>query len=1398
MFINFKSLLPKRGMKVTYLKMQEIYFPLIYYKEIDWENIVGMEVIKAKTKIESLNSLEKKYNNYILLLKNLDNINNVTYNNLESKRSHLYLNKNLSLLNYKIHMKELFNKKKGENEDLTIEIKSIQENIYLEHLKDIKNRKMSNRLKVPYYFFTTYYNEKSMPSQIKHWTSSVYNFLKKEKTGNNYLDIYTAKLIKLFFNIKYLKRKNIWDIELLKGFKITSNISIFKDINTIMKYTSNRTNSSLKELNVLPSFLLTFKWVIEQLSKSRHLSKIIDEKKNTILSGYYPKKREYLRKLTRVVISKPFFKHTSYNLIIDLFVFNNKAYKIGRLKNMVTRRSLYKYMYSMYINYTEKIKETLHRPRFFYINLIEPKTFTYYHWVIKFYQEILIRKNKSLIAYIYLLILQLNYINKNKIQILKNRFSSILNKYYKILKNNKLSNFDIYDTNKNSIVNKVKSEEKVIIKKKYTKEKKSKYLLYKKYLLELERKSNTPLDLNSLTLWNIDGLGNNSNNKIEKSNNKNKLKNFRYDKFSYKDFKRKNIYDNKSKKGRKISPKIWKKKLMSFFLFSRKQKKDTNPYKIIINQYNKEKIKEKNITSYNSINNFDSHEIIKIKSSFINNENKKDLSLSPQIIKTKEELNIKENILSSELKELAQIAKAKEEHIKDTNILMNEDNSNIFNNMFTKFYLSLSDKNNFIKKENKNLTLNLLETSTSTKDFKNSKIKVSQDLAIPLSLFKNKQIDKINNKKKNKFIYEERNIDIFNTQKKIMNTKVLWDHLDFSIINILNNYFRDINNRKSYFQNFETYSLYNKIKSFNNFGDIWYLLYFFNFIKKEYSLIKKDILLEDNRDIIIFNNKINPNYIGNTIEDLFLIYKNNINNIRIKLWPKYYSNKRENNINNKLGYNENIFKPYYRYFIPLLIIKSYYSFISYLGYNGSLFNFNKNFNIKTNEMNSYNLIIFNFIIVKTLLDLLHYNYRSLIKIKPRYYYLNKLRLYISKFRKLNNNSWLNSIKYFRKLRKTPRKFWIRYHKVASYYFERVIQNAELDTKRKVFLPFVLYFEDILFTIYGKWTVIRIWPLRKIFLSSFMLAKRILLLILWKRKFSHKQSFQYQTDKLINIIRNIQIKKAYNYYIRYSSKWPVELVNKMKDNQSSHSLNYTNLEFFNRKNNKNNNLNSYFVEGNNLINYLPNIENNYINAFNNNIKLIIPLEKRIKIWKDLEDSEVTRIQYIYYWLRPLKTYLLRLKQYTDISGIKFSISGRTGTTRSNIRALYKTRFYGNLLGPNIHSFKSSNKQTMFIPYLRGHLKSHFDYAKSVSTSNNGSLTFKVWISSSLSTDTQELLLYLIQIKDLYNHLVNKYYLIDNKFVYIKDYNYYTSTQNKIFNPISPMSEEQPKLLGIKKK
>jgi hypothetical protein len=90
--------------------------------------------------------------------------------------------------------------------------------------------------------------------------------------------------------------------------------------------------------------------------------------------------------------------------------------------------------------------------------------------------------------------------------------------------------------------------------------------------------------------------------------------------------------------------------------------------------------------------------------------------------------------------------------------------------------------------------------------------------------------------------------------------------------------------------------------------------------------------------------------------------------------------------------------------LPLFIYESYKSFMSLLGYKYFLKENKKSFLSNVNWIKVNNLTIFNFVVVKTLLDLLRYNYRSLITIKPKYYYLNTVRYYGGKLRRLQFNT----------------------------------------------------------------------------------------------------------------------------------------------------------------------------------------------------------------------------------------------------------------------------------------------------------------------------------------------------------------------------------------------------------
>jgi hypothetical protein len=186
-------------------------------------------------------------------------------------------------------------------------------------------------------------------------------------------------------------------------------------------------------------------------------------------------------------------------------------------------------------------------------------------------------------------------------------------------------------------------------------------------------------------------------------------------------------------------------------------------------------------------------------------------------------------------------------------------------------------------------------------------------------------------------------------------------------------------------------------------------------IKKEFYIVNRDVLISEKKDFILneYNDdKINYFYfinnlgINNKYYKYKLIGKNTIQSINDEnsLFSKFlHENKgsaKESNLEYKLGYSEEIFKPYYRYMIPLLILKSYNRFMKYMGYNKSLLKVNKYLRLENNTINSNIYVILNFIIVKILLELFHFSYRSLIRVKPKLYSLSKIRYYLNRFKRL--------------------------------------------------------------------------------------------------------------------------------------------------------------------------------------------------------------------------------------------------------------------------------------------------------------------------------------------------------------------------------------------------------------
>jgi len=218
-------------------------------------------------------------------------------------------------------------------------------------------------------------------------------------------------------------------------------------------------------------------------------------KSNETESGLLSKKISLIINKNRVLLSKPIFKHTPYNIVIDLFIFKSKKYNKKKLRNILFIRSIYKYMYSMYTNYPLKIRETLNRPRLFYLNLIEPKISFYYREIVNQYIDLLSLYKKKNFLIFNVLILLLRNVGSRIFR------SDNLNKIN--VDGNTVYNLSLNEINPS----KIKAKRKIIeinpdkdLKKKKFSRTKSRYILIKNYFQELNRKSQTPLDLNLLTL----------------------------------------------------------------------------------------------------------------------------------------------------------------------------------------------------------------------------------------------------------------------------------------------------------------------------------------------------------------------------------------------------------------------------------------------------------------------------------------------------------------------------------------------------------------------------------------------------------------------------------------------------------------------------------------------------------------------------------------------------------------------------------------------------------------------------------------------------------------------------------------------------------------------------------
>jgi hypothetical protein len=155
LFKIYRSILQKREKNLSVDK-------LIYLSLIDFKSIKKRKVINKRFKEVNYNILNIKYEKYMTLVNKLNNVN-YFYKNINAKKILLNNNLNMKLKNAKFI--KFFNRKEVLNK--MVELYG-QYNIFSEQNKIVKSRYMLNNLLLPYYFFTAKYNEKNMPSQIKH------------------------------------------------------------------------------------------------------------------------------------------------------------------------------------------------------------------------------------------------------------------------------------------------------------------------------------------------------------------------------------------------------------------------------------------------------------------------------------------------------------------------------------------------------------------------------------------------------------------------------------------------------------------------------------------------------------------------------------------------------------------------------------------------------------------------------------------------------------------------------------------------------------------------------------------------------------------------------------------------------------------------------------------------------------------------------------------------------------------------------------------------------------------------------------------------------------------------------------------------------------------------------
>jgi hypothetical protein len=1451
----------------------------LYFKQGEFELFIKslgmfktpMYVLRAKYslyvsqyKIHSLSIMEERdWESELRILedKDLEEFREDNFNPILKKASKVEKINELQSYIYKTKTKRKVRKTRME----------LKRRIIKKKLIDKTEEGLSINLVNPHYYLPPNYNRKSRLGQLRHWNTSVYTYVRGDKRMNIHLDLYGSNLIEIFFNVKAVYT---W----IRDWESVLNGIILKDeinrINNIMfLYAYNWFNFPLKKkiLRII-SKVLNEKWKLDEIDYYKYMlvqpvASIFGLNKNLSEEKYFQKKKRWM-------ISKPLFKHTSFNVIIDLFIFNNKSYREYIMQNILTRRTLYKYMSSMYTNFSEKVKASYSRPRFFYINILEPNIAKYYFKVVRTYEKIIMFKTGIFKLYLYYFLLQMkflvwkkNYVEKSNLPYLKVQNSGLKENYYiKISEKQKKkymddlpSNFPTHPLKGDSLphssiekekfnkLNPKKDNKKLsliklnnlkkwpIIKKEYLLNKSSLMAIKSSLLLKEEREDIMNL-YNMNNHWlelTYEGINTLEQQKEEigswwdavKARQEKLAKKAKADELLYKKYK------NMTNSGEKIT-RNWeerskdnKRYLEENSVLNKKNKgkkrRKQDEYLIWLQKSEEEKEEEKQNKRKDKFsvdekllgNKSISFEEIqkeyykkypeKLNAARLSWEVKDAIEKEILAEKEKDNMNKLENTVEvvkekkfkwdSSLFNISTIQdwtkKALLEKYSINNIinLSNTDSPiplhiNNFNHLSQ---LSLKSSKD-LKNEDKKLSENIIENNINTLS-ENLQDKRVNDMTIYTNV--NDKIKNLNSYflvksqiKKSLKIDKESN---YTALRKFIdldiNLKDLWENKESNIFNIINLVFKNIFKFKSIKENniFNKifYSSYNNMRLFRGYGLFWYWYYYSAVVQKEFYKVNRDILkdktftilprTEDTRSIR-FLDDINIPHNRN-------VYTNN-GKIFARFWPLYYISDKDSNDNDSFYYNSAIFKPYYRYMIPLYVLKLFidscvrtkeYS-IAYLG----------NVFLRNNKRIRSNVtLVSHFLLVKVLLDLLRYNYRSLIRFKPKYYFLNRARRIKQKYVRASLNHWISINRGFKIGRKSPKLFWHRFVKLLNHYYLHLVRDAELSTQRQILVPFVLYFEDLLFTIYGKWALIRLWPLKRFYLSSYILANRLLMLTLWRTNVRKKKmKFADRTAYLMKIFHEKEIQSYYDYYVKTNHSWPSFLLNKFNNETKKDSLNFSKLESYYTDLNMADRL-SIYPRLYNEPSHFSAILYQYSTVFRNSLAGKNNFEKRelMKIKKKLEWSvnwipnyeELSK-----YWLKPFNDYLIDLRSHSDISGIRFKLAGKVRHARSNARSTYKDIYSGNFFGPRHTHPLFHKKIPLNVQHIRGRMKSYIDYARSDAWTDGGAVSLKIWLYARFSADVQELLLYLTEIKYLYHYLMNRSYNIDPRLKKIESFLYHT--------------------------